>query len=107
MDEHFEKRLNEKVLNSYAVKTKAEDILSAYHAKEKAKRRPSYKVPFFSALGVLICAIVALAVVIPLGLSDKTAPSTSSLDSLSDINVSPLKSKEGTLAYEVTSVTLC
>lgn len=105
MDEQFEKQLNDKVQNSYEIKTSAEDILSAYHAKQNAKKPFNYKVPFFASLGTLACAAVALAIVLPLNLSKTTStPSVSSLGSLADINVSPLKSKEGTLAYEVSSV---
>lgn len=105
MDEQFEKKLNEKVQSSYEIKTSAADILSAYHAKEKAKKPFNYKVPFYASLGALACAAIALAIVLPLSLGKSpSAPATSSLGSFNDINVSPLKSKEGTLAYEVTSV---
>jgi len=105
MDEQFEKQLSEKVQNSYEVKTSAEDILCDYHAKQKAKKPFNYKVPFFASLGTLACAAVALAIVLPLSFGKTTlTPDASSLGSLTDINVSPLKSKEGTLAYEVSSV---
>jgi hypothetical protein len=106
MDEQFEKNLNDKVQESYEIKTKPEAILSAYHAREKKKSSASYKIPFYGALGALGCAVVALAFVLPKALTpSSTVPTSSDLAySVSELSVSPLKNDKDTLAYEISSL---
>jgi hypothetical protein len=107
MDEQFEKKLNDSVQESSApIKTTADQILSAYHEKEKEKKHRSYKAPFFGALGALACAVVALAVLIPNAFA-KGTPGVSSIGddvAVSEISVSPLKNDHDVLGYEVAAL---
>jgi hypothetical protein len=106
MDEHFESNLKKAAQSSYQIKTTSQDILSAYHEqKESAKKAKSYKGPFYTAMGALACAVIALAIYIPVSLSPKS-PTTSvdPVGSLSDINVSPLADQQATFTYEASSL---
>jgi hypothetical protein len=106
MDEHFESNLKHEVKQSYQIKTTSQDILSAYHAQKEVKKSHSYKAPFYTALGAFACAAIALAIYIPISLNPKTPSVTSGdpIDSLSEINVSPLGTQEETLTYEASSL---
>lgn len=105
MDEQFEKDLNKKAAESYEIKTSASSILSAYHAKQEAKKTASYKRPFFVAATAFGCATIALAVYIPVSLRLQNNPTTSDpTTSATEIGESPLKDDTATLAYEVTSL---
>jgi hypothetical protein len=107
MDEQFEKKLNDSVQNSsMPIKTSADQILSAYHEKEKEKKHHSYKAPFFGALGALACAVVALAVLIPNAFTKQTPGVSSINDNIvtSEISVSPLKNDQDVLGYEVAAL---
>lgn len=106
MDEHFESNLKHEAKQSYQIKTTFQDILSAYHAQKEVKKSRSYKAPFYTALGAFACAAIALAIYIPISLNPKTPSVTSGdpIDSLSEINVSPLGTQEETLTYEASSL---
>jgi hypothetical protein len=107
MDEQFEKDLNKKAVESYEIKTSASSILSAYHAKQEAQKpSKSYRTPFFIAIGAFSCAAIALAVVVPMAFRPATSVPSASLieNSVTELQVSPLKNQKDTLAYEVSSL---
>jgi len=107
MDPKFEKQLNETVKGSYEIKTTSQDILSK-RAKTSVLKTPAYKRGFYIALAGFSCAVIALAIYVPLSLRETASTSSlTSVDpitSISEIDVSPLKDDASSLAYEVRSL---